>query len=68
MIRTSRTCARLIWFHVPLSFSPPQSSDPHGTTKEGHTEIDQDEETAAREKEVRRVMAEKRMALDLVEG
>ncbi|KAI0821257.1 Bestrophin, RFP-TM, chloride channel-domain-containing protein [Irpex lacteus] len=76
VIRTSRTFARLIWFHVPLSFSPPGSASSHsGTTnkdageeEEKEKERERERERKAREKEVHRIMAEKRMALDLVEG
>ncbi|KAI0090860.1 Bestrophin, RFP-TM, chloride channel-domain-containing protein [Irpex rosettiformis] len=69
VMRTSRTCARLIWFHVPLSFSPPMSNSSQSASKDGRQENEGgDQEGESREKEVHRIMAEKRMALDLVEG
>ncbi|KAH9477665.1 UPF0187 protein [Psilocybe cubensis] len=56
VIRTSRTLGRLIWFHVPLRLSPKTQQE----TQSGQLDRPQ--------KELNKVMAEKRMALDLVEG
>ncbi|CAL1711817.1 unnamed protein product [Somion occarium] len=59
VMRTSRTFGRLIWFHVPLrAFNEDgsdASDDPHGKKPE-------------KARQVRRIMAEKRMALHLVEA
>lgn len=71
VIRTSRTFTRLVWFHVPLSLSPPVSNDTAKDKENAHGDGDEQhlrEEEKAREREVRRVMTEKRMALDLIEG
>ena len=57
-MRTSRTLCRLIWFHIPLRLPTHVSEEsPEHDVKEKE-----------RSREVRRVMAEKRMALDLVEA
>lgn len=59
-MRTSRTFARLIWFHVPMKT---------GTVHDDLTTSDDDRKVRkGRKREVRRTMAEKRMALDLVEA
>ncbi|KAJ7598907.1 Bestrophin, RFP-TM, chloride channel-domain-containing protein [Mycena floridula] len=56
VMKNSRVLSRLIWFHVPPTFSP-------------HTEAEKETGKIDRSsKEQRSVMAEKRMALDLVEG
>ena len=56
VMRTSRTLGRFIWFHVPLHLVvppvDPPSEDPSTLKK--------------RAREVRKMMSEKRMALDLV--
>ncbi|RDB20650.1 hypothetical protein Hypma_012157 [Hypsizygus marmoreus] len=56
VIRNSRTMGRLIWFHVPPRLSPktPQEIE--------------DEQAQRSTQELLKVMAEKRTALDLVEG
>lgn len=56
VIRNSRTIGRLIWFHIPPRLTPKTSKE---------TEQGQVLRPAA---ELNKVMAEKRMALDLVEG
>ncbi|PPQ93138.1 hypothetical protein CVT25_003519 [Psilocybe cyanescens] len=56
VIRTSRTLGRLIWFHVPPRLSPKTPQE----IQSGRLE--------RTEQELNKVMAEKRMALDLVEG
>ena len=59
-MRSSRTFARLIWFHVPMKT---------GTVHDDPTTTDDDLKfKKGRRREVRRIMAEKRMALDLVEA
>ncbi|KAI0685218.1 Bestrophin, RFP-TM, chloride channel-domain-containing protein [Cytidiella melzeri] len=69
VMRTSRTFARLVWFHVPLSLLPPGAPDPHSQARgDKRTEAEKAREEKAREKEVHRLMAEKRMALDLIEA
>ncbi|KAJ7447443.1 UPF0187-domain-containing protein [Mycena latifolia] len=54
VIRNARTTSRLIWFHVPLRISPRTSDEAIGARRSPQ--------------EMLKVMAEKRMALDLVEG
>lgn len=52
IVRNSRTFGRLLWFHVPLLLTPRSPSQP-----------------AVNDAEVEeRIMREKRMALDLIEG
>jgi putative membrane protein len=57
LMRNSRTLSRLIWFHVPLRLVPvgttPKEGDPPAL----------DPDAASKQ-----VMAEKRMALDLIEA
>ncbi|KAI0737203.1 Bestrophin, RFP-TM, chloride channel-domain-containing protein [Daedaleopsis nitida] len=53
--RTARTLSRLIWIHVPLKLSPVQVNT-DGTSPEVDTHV------------AKRVMIEKRLSLDLVEG
>ncbi len=53
--RTSRAFSRLIWIHIPLKIAAAQID---ATGKHADTEVSV----------ARRVMAEKRVALDLVEG
>ncbi|KAG6855761.1 hypothetical protein H0H87_011190 [Tephrocybe sp. NHM501043] len=56
VIRTSRTMGRLVWFHVPPRLTP-------------KTQVEVESGTVERSaKEMMKVMNEKRMALDLVEG
>ncbi|KAM5545287.1 hypothetical protein V8D89_001398 [Ganoderma adspersum] len=55
MAKTSRAFSRLIWIHVPLKIAPAQI-DANG--KHADTEVSI----------ARRIMAEKRVALDLLEG
>lgn len=56
VMRNCRSLGRLIWFHVPLRTSPKTPEETAaGTTKRSVRELN-------------KVMAEKRMALDLVEG
>jgi ion channel-forming bestrophin family protein len=54
LIRNARTLSRLIWFHVPLRLVPPLANGGKPSA---------DAEEAAKQ-----VMAEKRVALDLVEA
>ena len=56
VVRNARTLSRLIWFHVPLRLTPKTA-----------------EETASGKvnrpvSELNKIMAEKRMAMDLIEG
>ena len=60
-MRTSRTMARLVWYHTPLRLGPAPKND---TPKPASSEA-RDEET---EHEMRRAMAEKKMALELIEA
>jgi ion channel-forming bestrophin family protein len=53
IVRTSRTLARLIWHHVPARVTLPTGLQPSAD---------------ALAEEIRDVTAEKRMALDLIEG
>ena len=55
MAKTSRAFSRLIWIHVPLKIAPARI-DANG--KHADTEV----------AIARRIMAEKRVALDLLEG
>ncbi|KAL4246288.1 Voltage-dependent anion channel-forming protein YneE/VCCN1/2-like protein [Abortiporus biennis] len=60
IMRTSRSFGRLIWFHVPLRLSPKSNNS-----------INTDQSTTTvkeRSEEVKQTMAEKRMALDMVEA
>lgn len=64
VMRTSRTLSRFVWFHVPLRVmndSAPKAND---------EDTPEAKKKACKEKRrhVRRVMSEKRMALDLVEA
>ncbi|KAJ7455462.1 Bestrophin, RFP-TM, chloride channel-domain-containing protein [Mycena latifolia] len=54
VIRNARTTARLIWFHVPLRLSPRAPDEAIGVRRTPH--------------EMLKVMAEKSLALDLIEG
>jgi putative membrane protein len=54
VIKNSRTLARLIWFHVPLRVVPASASS-------GKSDVDLD-------MVAKQVMAEKRIALDLIEA
>ncbi|KAJ6537393.1 Bestrophin, RFP-TM, chloride channel-domain-containing protein [Mycena vulgaris] len=54
IIRNARTTSRLIWYHVPLRLSPRTTDEAIGARRPPQ--------------EMLKVMAEKRMALDLVEG
>lgn len=57
-MRATRTFARLVWFHVPLRLGPkPQNNSSTEEVK-----------PANKAEEIRRMMAEKRMALDLLQG
>ncbi|KAM6503006.1 Bestrophin, RFP-TM, chloride channel domain containing protein [Amanita muscaria] len=56
VIKNSRTLGRLIWFHVPLLLSPKRPEE----VATGHA--------TRSEEELNIVMAEKNMALDLIEG
>ncbi|GJE97567.1 Bestrophin, RFP-TM, chloride channel-domain-containing protein [Phanerochaete sordida] len=62
VIRQSRTFARFIWYHVPLKIENEQNN--------GQEQTKEDKAKAKTEKlkVVQRVMAEKRMALDLIEA
>lgn len=67
IMRTSRTCARLIWYHVPLRMGPAPKKDDNGrpiVPLEDKGKASEQE----RVREVRRLMAEKKMALELIEG
>ena len=55
LARSARTITRLAWIHVPLKMSPTQLNA-DGTSPEVDVHV------------ARRIMAEKRIALDLVEG
>jgi ion channel-forming bestrophin family protein len=57
VVRNSRTMGRLIWFHVPPLLSPrtQKEKESGGLLERERTEL-------------RKVMAEKRLALDLLEG
>jgi putative membrane protein len=56
LIRNTRTMSRLIWFHVPPLFTPKTPQEiASGKADRGPEEI-------------AKVMAEKRLALDLIEG
>lgn len=68
VIRTSRTLGRLVWFHIPLRYSLPNAGDVHEHVNADEGSRSKQREMNAREKEVHRLMAEKRMALDLIEG
>ena len=66
VMRTTRTMGRLVWYHVPLRMGPAgkkedsgKSAAPNGKEKE----VD-----AEKAREIRRLMLEKKMALDLIEG
>jgi putative membrane protein len=63
VIRTSRTLSRLIWFHVPLRLVP-ETKDVKKDEDDKETQVESNK-TAENAK---RVMIEKRMALDLVEA
>ena len=66
-MRNARTLTRLIWFHVPLKLSPHTAED--ARTAEGAEGADKGRGKGEKgREEVRRVMREKRMALDLVDG
>jgi predicted membrane chloride channel (bestrophin family) len=56
IVRNSRTLSRLIWFHVPARLSPKTPEE---------VQSGQPQRSA---QEVNKVMAEKRMALDLIYG
>ena len=56
MIRNARTLGRLVWFHVPPRLTPKTPEE----TQSG--------ECQRSIQEMNKVMAEKRMALDLIEG
>ena len=56
VIRNTRTLGRLIWFHVPPRVSPKTAEEIQSGTLQRS------------EEEMNKVMAEKRMALDLLEG
>ena len=55
MARTARTFSRLLWIQVPLKIAPTQV-DANGNSPEIDVAV------------ARRIMSEKRMALDLIEG
>ena len=57
VMRTTRTLTRLIWFHVPLRLTP-KTTD----------EIGSGDMATRSTAEVRKVMKEKNMAIDLVNG
>lgn len=65
MIRNSRTFARFVWFHIPLRIETESG-------KEEEVEVEgivaNGKERTEKLKVVHRVMAEKRMALDLIEA
>lgn len=56
VIRNSRAFGRLIWFHVPPRFSGKTAEELQGGRLKRSTQ------------ELENAMAEKRMALDLIEG
>jgi ion channel-forming bestrophin family protein len=56
IIRNCRTAGRVVWYHIPARLSPKTAHE----TELGHIERTPDE--------LLKAMAEKRMALDLVEG
>jgi len=56
VVRNARTLSRLIWFHVPLRLTP-KTADEISSGKVNRPVS-----------ELNKVMAEKRMAMDLIEG
>jgi putative membrane protein len=56
IIRNTRTMARLIWYHVPPRLSRTVPSD------------GQDSAESILKREMQQIMAEKKMALDVLEG
>ncbi|KAJ7265651.1 Bestrophin, RFP-TM, chloride channel-domain-containing protein [Mycena rebaudengoi] len=54
VVRNTRTLGRMIWYHIPLRLSSRLHEEPIGARRS--------------EAEMKRVMHEKKMALDLVEG
>jgi predicted membrane chloride channel (bestrophin family) len=56
IVKHSRTVSRLIWFHVPLRLSPKTPEEVQSGQSERSV------------KEMSKVMAEKKMALDLLYG
>ena len=62
MIRHSRTLARFVWYHVPLRIENVQDSE------EGQDEEQKAKAKKEKQKAVHRIMAEKRMALELIEA
>jgi len=56
VVRNARTLSRLIWFHVPLRLTPKTAEEmASGKVNRPVSELN-------------KVMAEKRMAMDLIEG
>ena len=66
MIRNTRTFARFVWFHVPLRIENASGQEQDTIEVEGI--VMNGKEKTEKLKVVNRVMAEKRMALDLVEA
>ena len=64
-MRTSRTMARLVWYHTPLRFGPPQKKDEGAKAANAEAGKEKDDE---KEHEMRRAMAEKKIALELIEA
>lgn len=64
-MKTSRSLGRLIWFHVPLELYPADKTSEEGKTRESEDPLARNKAYARR---VKKAMAEKRMALDLVAG
>ena len=69
VIRTSRTFARFVWFHIPLRYTQPGTSAPIEQHQDGDDSgLDKKQkELKSREKEIHRMMTEKHMALDMIE-
>lgn len=63
-MRTSRTFGRLVWYHVPLRMGPPPKRDDCGKPLSANDVKGKENES----REVHRLMAEKKMALELLEG
>ena len=68
MIRTTRTFARLVWFHVPLRVDDGSDASSRSVVDVVGGIVSNGKEKNEKMKVVHRVMAEKRMALDLIEG
>ncbi|KIP03186.1 hypothetical protein PHLGIDRAFT_253223 [Phlebiopsis gigantea 11061_1 CR5-6] len=68
VIRTTRTFARLVWYHVPLRVDDGSDTPSRSVADVVGGMITNGKEKNEKMKVVHRVMAEKRMALGLIEG